>query len=215
MELFLVSLQSFWTTIGIIAVLGAQNIVVLKYALRREHLLIITITPIFFDLLISSLGIIFFTTLSTKMPFLIDYFAWLGIIFLVLYGIRCFYMMFKDEKIDINENQESKKKTSWKKAFLTLSAVTLLNPHVYVDLVLLLGSISTKFPGEKKFAFWLGIMTASTFWFSFLNISGKLLLPFFKNPITWKILNFIFGVIMWYLAYTLLDFNPTNLLLSK
>ena len=83
-------------------------------------------------------------------------------------------------------------------------AVSLLNPHVYLDTVVMLGTISANFPGQGKYVFGLGAASASITWFLSLSITGRLLAPIFKNPKAWQVLHLIVTATVWWVAYSLI-----------
>ena len=94
-----------------------------------------------------------------------------------------------------------------KAAIITTLAVTLLNPHFYLDTVILLGSVSSRLHGEHRLYFWTGAVSASTLWFIGLSVGGQLLAPLFKKQISWRILDSIVCLTMWTIAFSLI--RPT------
>ena len=103
----------------------------------------------------------------------------------------------------MNDSNDDFKKTIKKSALMTL-AITLLNPHVYIDTVLVIGSISADFSLYQKVVFLIGALLSSFLCFSGLGYGSRLLIPLFKNQITWKILDAFIGIIMWWIAFHLL-----------
>jgi len=93
---------------------------------------------------------------------------------------------------------------SLKKVVLTTLAVTVLNPHVYIDTVILLGGISSQFDASNRLMFALGACTASALWFYLLTFAGVRLAPFFSKPLTWKILDISICAVMWSVAVSLI-----------
>lgn len=83
-------------------------------------------------------------------------------------------------------------------------AITLLNPHVYLDTVLLIGSMANSLPADAKSVFWLGAATLSALWFFGLGFGARLLLPFFRRERTWQWLDILIALMMFYLSATLL-----------
>jgi len=86
----------------------------------------------------------------------------------------------------------------------TLLAVTWLNPHMYLDTVVLIGSVSTQYPGQEMI-FWIGAAVASASFFVTLGYGARILAPLFSNPIAWKVLDLIVGCIMWAIAFSLIS----------
>jgi L-lysine exporter family protein LysE/ArgO len=83
-------------------------------------------------------------------------------------------------------------------------AVTLLNPHFYLDTVILFGSISSHFSGNSRLLFWAGAISASTLWFICLSVGGRLLSPMFQKEIAWRIFDTLVWITMWTIAVSLL-----------
>ncbi len=91
-----------------------------------------------------------------------------------------------------------------KAAIITTLAVTLLNPHFYLDTIILLGGVSSQFHGEGRLHFWIGAVSASTLWFISLCLGGQMLAPLFKKQISWRILDSLVCATMWTIAVSLL-----------
>ena len=125
---------------------------------------------------------------------------WGGAAFLVYYGFRSFRSVFKSESLKLESGPE---RPDLKTTLVTVFALSLLNPHVYLDTVVLLGSIGAQFPLERLF-FAFGAMLASFIWFFGLGYGAAYLAPLFKKPIAWKILDFLIGCVMWAIALSLI-----------
>ncbi|MBU6149721.1 MAG: LysE family transporter, partial [Verrucomicrobia bacterium] len=134
-------------------------------------------------------------------PLFLTIATWGGAAFLFSYGARSFYAVLSTQSLDVNTPS---KQISLKSILLTLCALSFLNPHVYLDTVVLLGSISAQFQEEGRFWFALGAMTASFVWFFTLAYGSRFLTPLFKKPIAWKILDFLIGCVMFSIAISLL-----------
>ncbi|MCP3875371.1 MAG: LysE family transporter, partial [Desulfobacteraceae bacterium] len=91
-----------------------------------------------------------------------------------------------------------------KAAIITTLAVTLLNPHFYLDTIILLGGVSSQFHGEGRLHFWIGAVSASTLWFISLSLGGQILAPLFKKQISWRILDSLVCATMWTIAVSLI-----------
>ncbi len=89
-------------------------------------------------------------------------------------------------------------------AIITTLAVTLLNPHFYLDTIILLGGVSSQFHGEGRLYFWIGAVSASTLWFISLSLGGQILAPLFKKQISWRILDSLVCVTMWTIGVSLI-----------
>ena len=123
-----------------------------------------------------------------------------GAVFLFLYGIGSFRSAIKGGSLSANQKTES----SLKAAILTTFAVTLLNPHVYLDTVILLGSISSQFKQPGHIFFGAGAALASFVWFFSLSIGGRMLAPLFTKKSSWMILDTLVGMTMWAIALSVL-----------
>jgi len=95
-------------------------------------------------------------------------------------------------------------------AIISTLAVTLLNPHFYLDTVILLGSVSSQFHEKSRLYFWVGAVSASTLWFISLSLGGQMLAPLFKKQISWRILDSMVCATMWTIAVSLI-INKTSL----
>ena len=96
-----------------------------------------------------------------------------------------------------------------KAAIITTLAVTLLNPHFYLDTVILLGGVSSQFTGESRLYFWFGAVSASTLWFISLSLGGQMLAPLFIRPISWRVLDSMVCATMWTIAVSLIKHGVT------
>ncbi|MBX3458311.1 MAG: amino acid transporter [Candidatus Paracaedibacteraceae bacterium] len=193
--------NGFGTGAGLIIAIGAQNAFILKQAILRNHVLTIAIVCSIVDTVLILCGVFGFATLLESSPILIQIAKWGGFIFLGIYGLRSFLAMRKSHAIELDK---SKKKPSWRKIIALTLAFSLLNPHVYLDAVVLLGSISSQFPDAEQPSFAVGACLASITWFFSLCYGAQYLAPFFTNPKSWKILDFLVGVIMWAIAAAIL-----------
>ena len=185
---------------SLIVAIGAQNAFVLKQGLCKQNVLIVVLICAVSDSILISLGIFGFSNVVKNQPFLIALTKYLGFAFLMVYGFKSIYYAFNNyHHLKPSTNSNS---TLFQTVLICL-AFTWLNPHVYLDTVILLGSIATQFK-ELKLYFALGAMTASCIFFFSLGYGAKLLTPIFAKPIAWRILDFIIGLIMWGLALMLI-----------
>ena len=195
-------LKGFVVTISLIMAIGAQNAYVLKLGLLKQHVLKAVLICIFFDFLLISAGVLGLGYFIQGQQLLINSIAIFGICFLVFYALVSFKSALKNESLKIDD----KAKTNPLKEVITMLLVfTLLNPHTYLDTVLLIGGIGANIHNDLKIYFLLGAMVASTVWFFALGFGARVLIPLFKKPITWKILDISIGVVMLIIAYSLTD----------
>jgi len=186
----------------LIIAIGAQNAFVLKQGIMKSHVFLVAILCSFIDAILIALGIGGLGKIITSTPYLINITKYGGAAFLFYYGFRSFYAALKsNNSLEIEEDFNH---PSVKVTVLTLLAMSLLNPHVYLDTVVLLGSIGAQFEEVPRSLFAVGAMTASFIWFFSLAYGAGYLAPIFKKPIAWKILDTIVGVIMWGITISLL-----------
>lgn len=185
---------------GLILAIGAQNAFVLRQGLRGEHILLVCLTCAISDALLISAGVAGFGALVLRAPWIEPAFRIGGSVFLCGYGIRSLWASYRT-KHALQAAETAAK--SWQSALFTCLAFTWLNPHVYLDTVVLLGSASTQH-SEHRVAFASGAVTASFLLFFSLGYGARLLQPIFLKPISWKVLDALVGVLMVTLGLRLL-----------
>ena len=193
-------MQGFGTGGGLIVAIGAQNAFVLSQGVRKNHHLVIALICILCDAIFISAGVAGFGKAVSTSPTLSQWVTWGGAAFLIFYGWRSLQSALKGGSLG-SSDQVTK---SLRAAVITTLAVTLLNPHFYLDTVILLGGISSQFQGESRFYFWIGAICASTLWFTCLSLGGQLLAPLFKKEVSWRILDSLVCATMWIIAGSLL-----------
>lgn len=195
-------LKGFVVTISLIVAIGAQNAYVLKLGLLKQHVLKAVLICIFFDILLISAGVYGLGFFIQGKQLFINIIAIVGIVFLCFYALMSFKSAFKNESLEI----DTKAKTNPLKEVITyLLVFTLLNPHTYLDTVLLIGGIGANIEENLKLYFLLGSVAGSSIWFFSLGFGARFLIPLFKKPITWKLLDISIGIIMLIIAYSLID----------
>ncbi|MDO4695946.1 MAG: LysE family transporter [Neisseria sp.] len=187
---------------GLIAAIGAQNTFVLKQGLLKQHIGLVVLICCLCDALLMGGGIWGIGTLLAGSPLLSGLLALSGGLFLLAYGLRCLHSVWQGNSHIQPENLTGNNGIC--KTVLTTLTLTLLNPHVYIDTVVLIGGMAAPFPPSEKQAFWFGTVCASLIWFTALGYGARLLLPLFARPRTWQILDSLIAVMMFYLAYSLL-----------
>jgi len=194
-------LTPFWsglgTGLGLIVAIGSQNAYVLKQGLLRNHIFTIAALCSLIDAIMIVIGVNGLGIIITSHQIILDIAKYGGALFLVIYGINSFRAIFKNESLEIGN---TKRKTSFKKTILTILALSLLNPHLYLDTCVLIGTIGANFEGIEREVFTLGAVSSSFIWFFSLSYGAKLLIPIFHNPLSWKILDFTVALIMWAIA---------------
>ncbi|AMM12851.1 amino acid transporter [Burkholderia sp. PAMC 28687] len=182
---------------SLIIAIGAQNAFVLRQGLKRRHVGLVVSICALIDVLLIGLGIGGMGALIARAPVLLDVIRWAGAVFLFLYGVRAFHAAWKGPGHLQAENGETQTAL---KAASTVLALSLLNPHVYLDTVVLLGGIGAQYawPGNAWFA--AGAMCSSVIWFTTLGFGARLLRPLFEKDLSWRVLDVIVGVVMWWIA---------------
>ncbi len=197
------ALEGFLTSGGLIVAIGAQNAFVLRQGLLKHQVFLTAIFCFISDSFLIGVGVGGFGTLITSSPILLSVAKWGGASFLFWYGLRSFRSAFQDQKLVVDSSFEVSKPTL-KEAILILLGVSFLNPHVYIDTILLIGSIGAQFEVSQRPYFFLGAITASFIWFFGLAYGARFLAPIFKNPKAWRILDTAIGLIMWGIALFIL-----------
>lgn len=199
---FDVFLKGFVVTFSLIVAIGAQNAYILKLGLLRQHVLKAVLFCTLSDFLLISAGVLGLGFFIQGNQLLINSIAIFGILFLCFYAFLSFKSAFKNESLQIDD----KVKTNPLKQIITMLFIfTYLNPHTYLDTVLLIGGIGANIEAELKIVFLFGAVLASATWFTLLGFGARFLIPLFKKPITWKILDTSIGFIMLFISYSLID----------
>lgn len=199
---FDIFLKGFIVTFSLIVAIGAQNAYLLKLGLLRQHVLKAVLFCIISDFLLISAGVFGLGFFIQGNQLFINSIAIFGILFLSFYAFTSFKSAFKNESLKIDDNV---KVNPLKQVLSMLFVFTYLNPHTYLDTVLLIGGIGANVESEFKIIFLLGAVLASATWFILLGFGARVLIPIFKKPITWKILDISIGIFMLFIAYELID----------
>lgn len=195
-------LQGFTLGASLIIAIGSQNAFVLRQGLRKEHVFTICTICFLCDALLILAGVGGFGEMVASSQRLTLTARWGGALFLFFYGIRSFRSACRDEALCVDEARGAASGFTW--AVATTLALTLLNPHVYLDTVLLLGSVAGQFPASDRPGFALGAVLASMVWFYGIGYGARSLTPLFQRPVSWKILDGLIGMVMWVIAGHLL-----------
>ncbi|MDG6894461.1 LysE/ArgO family amino acid transporter [Volucribacter amazonae] len=191
--------SGFALGLSLILAIGAQNAFVLKQGIKRQYVFTVCSICALSDALLISLGVFGFGEIIQQYPLIVEIARYFGAFFLFVYGLKSFHSAIKQHNSLQAQGQEQQQLV---KIVLVCLAFTWLNPHVYLDTVILIGAISTQF--SEKYSFALGAMFASFVFFFSLGYGAKLLRPLFANPKSWKILDILIGIIMWSIACSLL-----------
>ena len=185
---------------GLIIAIGSQNAYVLKQGLLRSHVFIICLICTLSDALLITIGTTGIGKIIESHPDWLKAITWFGAAYLFIFGIMSFRAALSNQTLSAAADDSSQ---NTKVIVTTVLALTFLNPHVYLDTVLLIGSISSPYESTERLYFTLGAVSASFIWFFSLGYGARLLIPLFKKPSAWKILNSLIGLLMWWIAYSL------------
>lgn len=196
-----------WTAAGagfvlgfsLILAIGAQNAFVLRQGLRREHVFAVSLTCAVSDAILIAAGVAGFGALATALPWFEPVMRYGGAAFLIWYGARNLQSAWRGGAAMAVTGQAV---SALGPVLMTVLAFTWLNPHVYLDTVVLIGSVSAQYTPRLVFA--VGAITASFVFFFGLGYGARLLAPLFARPRAWQVLDAGIGVVMWLIALKLL-----------
>jgi L-lysine exporter family protein LysE/ArgO len=192
-------IAGFSLGLSLILAIGSQNAFVIKQGLKNNHVFLVCSVCAISDAILISLGVLGFGAIVAKFPQIEEVARYGGAAFLLVYSILSFKSAFTQHHA---LGKASTAKGSLLQTIAICLAFTWLNPHVYLDTVILLGSISTQYaPHQNLFA--MGAVTASLLFFFSLGYGARLLAPIFNKPKVWKIFEFVIGVVMALIAVTL------------
>jgi L-lysine exporter family protein LysE/ArgO len=195
-----VFVQGMVLSLSLIVAIGAQNAFVLRQGLRREHVGSVVAFCAVADALLITAGVLGMAQALGDRPELAKALALGGAAFLALYGWRALQRARQASSLDVTESGQSLSRGA---AMAQAAAFTLLNPHVYLDTVLLVGSIGAQQPAPLQGWFAAGASVASLLWFSALGFGARWLAPWFARPRAWQLLDAMIGVTMWVLSLLL------------
>ncbi|MEO0545140.1 MAG: LysE/ArgO family amino acid transporter [Pseudomonadota bacterium] len=197
-----VAIAGFFLGASLIIAIGAQNAFILRLGLARQHVFVCCLICALSDALLIVAGVAGLGSLISGNSFFLNLAKWGGIAFLTAYALFAFHRAVKPQALD-TENGVPDAGTL-RAAVATCLALTFLNPHVYLDTVILLGSISTRYDPEVRSFFGGGAVVASFAWFFSLGYGARLLQPLFAKPVSWRVLDIGIGCVMLAIAWSLL-----------
>lgn len=190
-------LQGLALSLGLIVAIGAQNAFVLRQGLRREHVGSVVLLCALCDAVLIAAGVFGMAQALGNSPGLARALAGVGAAFLAWYGWRAWQRVWHPDAL---QTQAGGTVLGRGAVLAQAAAFTLLNPHVYLDTVLLVGSIGAQQPAALRGWFVAGASTASAVWFSLLGFGARWLAPWFAHPRAWQWLDALIGTTMWVLA---------------
>ena len=186
------AISGFLRGASLILAIGAHNAFILRQGLKRHHVFILCLICALSDALLIAAGVAGLGTLIATSPRLISAVTIGGALFLFAYAFLAFRKSMHPEALYAAKKGEG----NLKLAIAACLAFTFLNPHVYLDTVVLLGSLSAGFEGNARIAFGAGAVLASFVWFFGLGYGARLLQPVFAQPAAWRVLDILIGIIM-------------------
>ena len=193
-------LSGFSISLSLILAIGAQNAFVLKQGLKKHHVLLVCSICALSDAVLITCGVLGFGAVVQQFPIIETIARYGGAAFLGVYAAMSFYSAFTTTH---KLNPEGELPASLASTAAACLAFTWLNPHVYLDTLVLLGSVSTQFE-TARVAFTAGAVSASFMFFFSLGYGARALIPVFTKPIAWKILEFVIGLVMLAIALALI-----------
>ena len=194
----LVLLTGFATSMALIAAIGAQNAFVLRQGIRGEHVLPVVAVCTVSDLVLIAAGIAGFGALVSAHPRLVDVATYGGAAFLLVYGLLAARRALRPGVL----TPADAKPARLAGVLATCLALTFLNPHVYLDTVVLLGTLANEHR-DQRWLFGVGAVTASAVWFTALGFGATRLRGYFASPRTWQVLDGTIAAVMIALSVTL------------
>lgn len=186
---------------GLIIAIGAQNAFVLRQGLQRHYIGSVVAVCIVADISLILLGVAGMGLAVQQHPGLLQWLRYIGAAFLATYGAMALRRAWQGES---GLQPAGDGALSRSRVVAACLAFTLLNPHVYLDTVVLLGSLSTHYPGQERWVFAAGASSASVLWFLSLGYGARVLLPVFRSPAAWRAFDVAVALFMLALAVLLL-----------
>ena len=198
-------LAGLFTGLSLIVAIGAQNAYVLRLGLTRQHVGLAVFICVASDVTLIALGIAGIGSIVRGFPTVLGILKWVGVVYLLGFALFSFRSAVRPKTLEASEVGRQ----SGRSVAGTTLAFTFLNPHVYLDTVLLLGSIGNQY-GPQKWVFAAGAALASTIWFCSLGFGARRASPLMSRPVTWRILDGLIGAVMVVIAISIATTRLTN-----
>ncbi len=179
--------------LSLIVAIGAQNAFVLRQGLQRSYVALVIAVCAVSDLVLIVLGVAGIGVVIERAPAVLDVVRWAGAVFLAAYGALAAWRAIRGQAL---EQLNTGRPVSWMSVLATGLAFTWLNPHVYLDTVLLLGSLASTHGPDGRWWFAAGAGLASIAWFTALGVGARFLAPVFRRRSAWRILDAAIAVVM-------------------
>jgi len=186
------ALTGLVTGLSLIVAIGAQNAFVLRQGLARQHVGIVVAICAVADVVLIVAGVAGIGRIVERAPAALDVVRWLGVAFLTWYGVSSLLRARHAEALEASQERALTRRG----AAVRATALTFLNPHVYLDTVLLLGSVAAHQGPTGRWWFALGACVASVAWFTGLGYGARLLSPLLRKRRAWQVLDVLIGLTM-------------------
>lgn len=181
---------------SLIIAIGAQNAFVLRQGIKREHVFAVALFCALSDAVLIALGVAGLGLLIERVPGLLAGVTVFGILFLTWYGLKAARRAAFPTAMEVGAGAP----ITLKAALAACAAFTFLNPHVWLDTVILVGSLAAPYSGEARWAYGIGAASASFAWFFGLAYGARVLTPLFAKPLSWRVLDAFIACIMFAIA---------------
>ena len=187
-------------SLSLIVAIGAQNTYVLRQGLRREHVLAVVMVCALLDIALMTLGVSGLAATLGEHPRALNALALAGAAVVAWYGAMALRRALAPQALQAQLQGEPQ---SLRTTVLQVLGISLLNPHVYLDTVILVGAVGAKQAPDLQGWFLVGAGGASALWFITLGFGARLLSPLFARPVAWRVLDLLVGAMMGHIAYGL------------
>ncbi|RDU73698.1 amino acid transporter [Helicobacter aurati] len=198
-------IKGFLLSLSLIAAIGAQNLFILKQGILNNHVFWVCFVCFMCDVILINLGIFGVANFLANNKLITILLGICGTCFVTWYAINALQSLYKWRSIAITDNAIAV--TSLRKTLLYTLIITLLNPHVYLDAIVIIGTLALSLNVFEKIAFACGSIFASGVWFFSLGFLANKASKYFRNPKTWVVINIMVALIMFAIAYNLLLFS--------
>lgn len=188
---------------SLIIAIGAQNMHVLRHGIRRENVALVVLTCALIDAGLMAVGVFGVSGIARLHPAVLVWVTWLGAAFLLGYGLMAAWRACKPAALQVSARPSGQRGLAV--AFGQTLAVSLLNPHVYLDTVFLVGLVGSQYLLQDRLLFWAGAASMSLMWFAAIGFGARWLAPLFARPLAWRLLDALLALTMFYLAWGLLQ----------
>lgn len=192
-----VFVQGLALSFGLIVAIGAQNAFVLRQGLRREHVGSVALFCASADAALIVAGVFGMAQALGERPALASALALAGAVFMAWYGWKALVRIRHPDRLQASTDGQVLTRGA---VLAQAAAFTLLNPHVYLDTVLLVGGLGAQQPADLQAWFAAGAVLASAVWFTLLGFGARWLAPWFAHPKSWQVLDGLIGLTMWVLS---------------